>query len=312
MNLEKLINTIKKITVLPPIPTLIISILSYSLVSYVLLFGNVNDWARYFSYGVSTYALIITLTLAFRLIVEAKGLMEQAKDKISQHFLVQQLLNVPFINKYVKDYKFRSNIALQIGFVTNVLFVITKIVFGVYYDSAWFTTIAVYYAILATMRFFLIHYVWKSEANEDVETNGWRNYRLCGIVLLSINLALSAIIILAISENNSFQYPGILIYIIAGYDLYAVVISVIDLIKYRQYGDPIVSATKVINFTVTLISILSLETAMIAEFGSEDDIMFKQIMLSLSGFVISVIVTGISVYMIVHATKMLKIQKNKN
>ena len=65
------------------------------------------------------------------------------------------------------------------------------------------------------------------------------------------------------------------------------------------------SAAKAINLTAALVSMLSLETAMLAQFGG-DDVMFRQIMTSATGAGVCVIVLGMAVYMIVKSTKALK------
>ncbi len=49
----------------------------------------------------------------------------------------------------------------------------------------------------------------------------------------------------------------------------AVITSVINVVKFRKYGSPIMSAAKVINLTAALVSMLSLETAMLAQLGGD-------------------------------------------
>ena len=54
-----------------------------------------------------------------------------------------------------------------------------------------------------------------------------------------------------------------------------------------------------------LVSILSLETAMIAQFGGDDSV-FRQVMTSATGAGVCLIVLGMAVYMIIRSTKILK------
>ena len=70
------------------------------------------------------------------------------------------------------------------------------------------------------------------------------------------------------------------------------------------------SAAKVINLTAAVVSMLSLETAMLAQFG-EDDVKFRQIMTSATGVGVCVIVLGMAVFMIAKSTKILKKNKMK-
>lgn len=66
------------------------------------------------------------------------------------------------------------------------------------------------------------------------------------------------------------------------------------------------SAAKVINMSTALVSIFSLETAMLAEFGKENDEQFRLIMTSLTGAGVSLIVIGMAVFMIIKSSILLK------
>ena len=158
------------------------------------------------------------------------------------------------------------------------------------------------------MRASLLHYVRKSEKNKISE---WKRYRLCGIILLFMNIALAGIVILVIYQNSGFEYPGMLIYVMAMYAFYATIMAVRNLVKFRKYGSPVMSAAKVISLTAALVSMLALETAMLTQFGAADDPVFRQIMTASTGAGISILVLGMAVYMIVHSTKQLKCLKGK-
>lgn len=79
--------------------------------------------------------------------------------------------------------------------------------------------------------------------------------------------------------------------------------SVINLVRYRKLGSPVLSAAKVLNFIAALMSILSLQTAMIAEFSVEDD-SFRRIMNGITGAGIWATVIVIAVYMLIRSSKM--------
>ena len=162
------------------------------------------------------------------------------------------------------------------------------------------------------MSFILLHYIWKRADDGSDEISEWRRYRLCGIVLLLMNWALIGIVILVIHQNSGFEYPGTLIYVMALYAFYAIITAVANVIKFRKYGSPILSAAKVISLTAALVSMLSLETAMLAQFGQSDDAEFRKIMMAATGLGISIIVLVMAVYMIVHATRQLNNGKLKS
>lgn len=51
-------------------------------------------------------------------------------------------------------------------------------------------------------------------------------------------------IALAVHQNSGFEYPGMLIYVMAMYAFYAMITAVRNVIKFRRYGSPVMSAAK--------------------------------------------------------------------
>lgn len=302
MDLEKIKIILKKIFFLPTVWTFLISIPSYGLVIYALACENVKPEIAYLAYFLSAYALVITITWI-------TGIVHRARAGIENHPFVKKLLSVPFFNRCVKERVFRAEVSLYPGFLINLFYAGIKMFSGICYRSVWFITLAVYYILLAVMRFSLLHHVRKREKTGNDQAAQWRRYRLCGMILLLMNWALTGIIVLVIYQDRGFDYPGILIYVMALYAFYAAITAVINVVRFRKYGSPVLSAAKAINLTAALVSVLSLETAMLTQFGADDDAGFRQVMMAATGFGVSVIVLGMAVYMILHATKTLKNMK---
>lgn len=301
MTKQNIKKILKRIFFPPPIPTLLISIPSYMLVIYALAGETVNPTLAYVSYLLSAYALVITIT-------GITGAVRFIQKGIQQNPFARKVLEIPVVGRYLTEDTFRAQVALYQGFLINLFYAGVKLFSGIYYHSVWFGTLAVYYIMIAIMRFSLLHHVHRGRKNKVSE---WRRYRLCGIVLLFMNAALAGIVILAVHQNSVFEYPGMLIYIMALYTFYATITAVWNVIKFRRYGSPILSAAKGINLTAAMVSMLSLETAMLTQFGAADDAGFRQMMTALTGAGVCVVVTGMAVYMIVHAAKRLKYENGK-
>lgn len=296
MNFQSVKKILKKLFFLPPIPTLLVSVPAYGLVIYALADKNVNPIVAYVSYFLSAYALVISVT-------GVTGVMQLIRQGIENHPLVKKALGIPLVSRYLKEDVFRAEAALYQGFFINFLYAGIKMFSGIIYHSVWFITLAVYYILLAVMRASLLHYVRNTEKNKVSE---WRRYRLCGIILLFMNAALAGIVILVVHKNSGFEYPGVLIYVMAMYAFYATITAVRNVVKYRRYGSPVLSAAKAINLTAALVSMLSLETAMLTQFGAADDPVFRQIMTASTGAGVSMIVLGMAVFMIWRSTKQLR------
>ena len=295
---NKMIEIAKRIFCLPPVPTFMVAIPSFVFVIAALAGQITSPMLKYISYMLSAYALVISVTGITKIIHFVRGGFRENER-------VKTVLAIPTVEKFVRESTYRTELALYPGFCINVIYVIFKTSLGIYYRSAWFLSLGVYYLALAIMRFLLIHYMRFRKKTAD-KKDELRRYRTCGYMLFLINAALVGITILAVQKKAGFHYPGYLIYVMAMYAFYSVAMAVINLIKYRKYGSPVMSAAKVINMSTALVSIFSLETAMLAQFGQENDEQFRLIMTSLTGAGVSLIVIGMAVFMIIKSSILLK------
>lgn len=303
MNIEKIKGIFRKIFSrvfrLSPLSTILISIPSYALVIYVLASGMENSIISYLAYALSAYALVITIT-------GTVGIIGWIRRGIDSHPLIKKLHGIPVFERFLYEVEFRTETTLYQGLAVNLIYAGIKLFSGIYYRSIWFITLAVYYILLAIMRLSLLTFVRGRGNPEKDKVLELRRYRLCGIILLFMDWALLGIIILVVHQNSGFEYPGMLIYVMALYTFYATITAVINVVKFRKYKKPVLSAAKVINLTAALVSMLSLETAMLTQFGAADDPLFRQIMTASTGAAVSMIVLGMAVFMIIGSTKQLK------
>ena len=221
---------------------------------YIFLIGQKNSALAYPIYGLSAYCLTI-------LILPLPKLMRNTKVCV-----MQRISDTEFGGKYVNDLAFRGNISIYQGMTANFLYVLFRIIVGIRYASVWFISMAVYYLVLAVLRLSLIlNYRHKSKAIE------LRGYRRTAWLLFLLNLPMGGMILLMVLTNSGYSYPGYVIYLSAMYTFYTMVTSVINLVRFRRLGSPILSAAKVLNFIAALMSILGLQTAMIAQFSADGD-----------------------------------------
>lgn len=210
-------------------------------------------------------------------------------------------------NKYYRLYKKYSllitKILLYFSLSTNLIYGLFKLGTGIYYKSWWFITFAIYYLLLCFMKSSIVKHI-NNNGNITLKKE-YEKLKSTGITLLFFNLLLTIIIILIIRQNQVISYNGFLIYLVALYDFYLIISAIINVIKYRKEHSPLIAATKCISLTVAMISMVSLEVAMVYHFGNNDT-NFKLIMTGSMGFVICIINSIMSIYMIVKANKYLR------
>ncbi len=73
------------------------------------------------------------------------------------------------------------------------------------------------------------------------------------MILMVMNISLTGVVVLVIRKNEGFQYAGYLIYLMAMYAFYNIITPVMNVVKYRKYRSPVMSAAKVINLAAALV-----------------------------------------------------------
>ena len=84
----------------------------------------------------------------------------------------------------------------------------------------------------------------------------------------------------------------------AAYTFTTFTMAIINMVKYRKYHSPILSAVEEISFASALVSMLSLETAMLAAFGDTTDSEFSRIMTASTGACVCSIILIMAICMI--------------
>lgn len=284
----------------PPVwADILLAVISAAALIYIFLSGLEKHPAAYAVYILSFYALSVIVLACIRVF---PGYYKNAKQRVYDH---------PVGGRYVSDPEFRTHISLYRSLGVNILYAAANIVSGFIYHSAWFVILAGYYTILAVMRFLLLRFVKRTGLRTD-QLRELRRSRQCAAVLLTVNLALTGAVLMMLYQNKGYEYHGILIYVMASYTFYITINAVVNIIRSRKYNSPVMSAAKFINLTAALVSMLSLETAMISQFGSENSPQFRRIMIAATGGGVSAVVITISIYMIVTSTRAINNLKKKH
>lgn len=284
----------------PPI-WLVILLMVISAVALVFVF--VKGWdtspIAYVIYVLSFYSLSLICLVCWKMIpIYYKNIKGKVYDN-------------KYANRYFTDVAFKTHISLYLSLGVNLLYVVTNAVSSIIYSTIWFAIFAIYYAIMAIMRFLLLRYVNKNGLRKD-RLGELKRSRLCAYILMIVNVVLSGVVLMMVYNDRGFEYQGFLIYVMAMYAFWVTTTAIIDLVRYRKYNSPVMSTSKVIKLASAMVSMLSLETAMFSQFGGDSSPEMQQIMIMATGGGIAVIVCTMSVYIIVRSTRNLKKIKNNN
>lgn len=204
-----------------------------------------------------------------------------------------------YINALTGDVRLRTNITLSGSVLWNGAYAALQLGTGIYHNSPWFYSLAAYYACLALMRFFILRHTLRSEPGREIDTE-LKYYKACGWIFLIMNMAISVMMLYMIHENRVTRHNEITTIAIAAYTFTTLTMAIINVIRYRKYNSPAMSASKAISLAAACVSMLTLENTMLTIFGGGDMTEHtKKIFLVLSGGAISIFIIVMALYMII-------------
>lgn len=241
----------------------------------------------YAAYLVSFYALVAATGLAVRVCRPAW----------------RWICGIPLVARWRSDEYFRVRLGLILSFLINLCYAGLRVVGAVLYTSFWDGALGFYYILLCAARFYLTRRTPKDQENTDY-VRELRTCRWTGAFLLVLNQVLIWISLQIIQDGQSYHYPGTLIYAAAAYFFYALTMAIVNAVKYRKLRSPVLTAAKAVNLTTALVSIFSLETAMLSQFGGSTQ--FRYLMTSATASAVCVLGHAIAIFLIVLPGRKLK------
>lgn len=207
----------------------------------------------------------------------------------------------------LRNYGFRTVIFAIGSFAASVAFSLFNGVMGIVNRSIWYGALAAYYIALAFLRGGILSYhkgkignkERRSEKNDELVKI--KVYKNSGIILLVLNVALSAAIAQMIFSDAHFSYIGWTVFAYAAYAFYKITMSIINLVRAHKQDDLTIRAIRDINLADATVSILALQTALLSTFGQGE--INVSSMNTITGLFVSAFTIGLGVYMVVTATK---------
>jgi len=221
--------------------------------------------------------------------------------------------------RFFRDLTFRTMIFAGIGVLINVGYasfnavygIMLAVHYGIVATSIWYCAVAVYYIVLSVTRTVIVARTRKVNVScrlspTEKSTQKLKIYRATGVLLLILTVALIIILWTMVRyPSMGFRYEGLLIFVAAAYTFYKITFAVHNLIRVRGIEDYAVRAVRNIYFTDALVSVLALQTALLAAYSDGADFTW---LTALVGTVICVVSAYMGIYMIVNAFR--KLSKN--
>lgn len=269
---------------------------SFAALIFVFAFRQEESAVAHPIFLLSAYSLAILIAalpkFAGRFTRLGTGLLKHSR-------LLQKVSATAFGERYLHDRLFRSGVGIYQGMAANFLYMLFRFMTAARYGSVWFLSMAAYHMLLCIMRAYLAFGYRRRERGAAYEL---RCYRRTAGMLFVLNIPMGGMILLMVQTNSGFSYPGDLIYLSALYTMYMMALSVTNLVKFRKAGSPILSAAKALNFVSALMSVLGLQTAMIARFSSGGE-GYRKMMNAITGGAVFTIAMATVAVMAVRSSK---------
>lgn len=209
------------------------------------------------------------------------------------------LLGSALAVQYKQDRIFRASVNLQLVMVLNYLYAAYNLLTALQSGSVWLLSLGVYTLMLAIVRtdLTLSHHRGRKLPPDALPRHESRCYRRVAWSLLALNVPIGGLTLLMVSGQSVSALPGHLIYLSALYTFVMMFLAISNLIRFRKLGSPIFSAAKVLSLVAALLSLLTLQSALIDRFSTAQG-SFRLMMTRLTGSAVYASVLIIAVWML--------------
>ena len=243
-------------------------------------------------YAVAFYTLVIVCARIPRIVKKTKNGLHSNK----------------YTHRYLTDEKLRRDFSIYKGLIITCCFAVFKVVLGFIYHTPWLYAMAGYNVILSIMRLAVVVRTQKKGlTTEQQEKRARQSFLVCGWLMLILNIAISVIIYMVVVLKQTIVYHEIVVISLAAFTFYCFTMAIINVVKYRK-KDMAYSAIKRIDLAKAIVSVFTLQVAMLTQFGGNDGL-DHGLMNTLTGTAVTIAVNTIAAFMIASVTQSKKLKK---
>lgn len=283
--------------ILHPAPWLpaVLLLVSFPLAFYFLGLGDSSSWIACTVYPLAAYSLTA-------LCVGLPDAIAHLRTSVRESRLVRKLGSTETARRMACDGDFRRSAVMLRGIADNAVYAAFRFFTGLRLSSVWLLSIAFYCAALAALKACVaVCFRRAAERSDRTEYERRCMEKISRLVLL-LNVPMGVMIFRMVMKNSSYNYPGSMIYLSALHTFYTAVVSIINFVGMRAGTGALVHGAKMIDCISASMSLLGLQTALLARF-SPDDIEYRFMMNALTGAGVFVLVIIFSVRMSVYSKK---------
>lgn len=216
----------------------------------------------------------------------------------------------PIVEKWRKDYAFKTITGSVISFGVTILFAIYNGFLGIRLLSLWHGSICVFYLLLIAIRGMILLTEKNNTARSEQERahHRYKASIISSFMLLILNLALILPISLMVTLEKPVNMGLIPAITMAAHTTYKVTMAFVHIQKQRRidHGNILIAELRTINLIDAMVSILTLQNTLImvkrTESGGEDMFLLSAV----SSAAIYIIILFISICLLITGLKQYK------
>lgn len=163
------------------------------------------------------------------------------------------------------DYDFKTFINSFASLLLTAIFALYNGFLGIRHQSVWHGSVCVYYLLLVLLRSLMIlaEKAVRAKAKSLAESQRWRTYIICSLLLLLLNLSLIGPVVLMVKQQRPVNMTMIPAIAMAAYAFYKIILAAMHLVKRKRSENCLVRLLRSINFIDALLSIMALQNTLI-------------------------------------------------
>ncbi len=255
----------------------------------VCVFIGYTGWLSYPLYALAA----ITLAYAvYTLVLFAPKVKAGVRKRLQRR---------EFTRALAENYTFRTLTFAVCSVVINLGFVVFNTVFAFLTDNIWYGALAGYYFLLSGLR---VGVFYLDNRAQGEELRQIKNYRLCGVALFALDVAMAAAVTLMVLEQKPTKYTEITAIVFAAYSVYKISLAIWNIFKARHTQDWQIQSFRNIGLVDAAMSLLSLQTTLISTFSVDGESM--ALLNGLMGAFVCLFTIATGIVMMIRANKVLK------
>lgn len=213
-------------------------------------------------------------------------------------------------NRVANDQRYRTVLFATAALIINMLYAFGNLALGLYERSYWFITVSAYYTVLSVMRFSAVLFERKS-VDPEYRKSELFVQKFSGIMLVALSIVLAGSVYMSVTFDVIGSLHEIIMIAIATFTFIKITVAIINVVKNRQDGSPLLTTLRNISLSDAAVSVLSMQRSMLVTFDGMAEFDIKMLN-GIVGTVVYLFVCALGISMIVKSKQKKETEKWQN